>query len=69
MGKNYVLNPQNGKIHIIGYCHFTNPHPKEWKAFFTEEDARAFFGNQSAGLCKYCLNKREEKLGKEKNTQ
>ncbi len=66
MSKNYVLNPQNGKIHIIGYCHLTNPHPKEWKEFSTEEEARAYYGGQSAGLCKLCLKKREEKLKKEK---
>lgn len=61
----YVLNPQNGKIHINGYCHFTNPSSREWKGFSTEEQARAFYGGQSAGLCKLCLNKREEKLKKE----
>lgn len=65
MSKNYVLNPQNGKIHIVGYCHFTKSCPKEWKSFSTEEQARAFYGGQSAGLCKLCLHKREEKLKKE----
>ena len=65
MRENYVLNPQNGKIHIIGYCRFTNPHPKEWKGFRTEDDARSYYGGQSAGLCKLCLRKREEKLREE----
>lgn len=64
---NYVLNPGTGTIHIVGYCHLSDPYPKEWKSFSNEEDARSFFGNQSAGLCKICLRKREEKLKKEKN--
>ena len=68
MRENYVLNPQNGKIHIVGYCHFTNPTPKEWKFFSTEEKARVYYGGQSAGLCKICLHKREEKLQKEKKS-
>lgn len=67
--ENYVLNPKNGKIHIVGYCYLTNPHPKEWKGFSTEEEARAAYGGQSAGLCKLCLQKREEKLQKEKKTK
>ena len=67
--ENYVLNPQNGKIHIVGYCHFTNPHPKEWKGFSTEEEARSFYGGQSAGICKLCLNEREKRLLKENNTK
>ena len=62
--ENYILNPQNGKIHIIGYCRFTNPTPKEWQGFPTEEKARAYYGGQSAGLCKICLNKREERIQK-----
>lgn len=65
MKENYVLNPQNGKIHIVGYCRFTNSRPKEWKGFSTEEEARSYYGGQSAGLCKLCLGKREEKLRKE----
>lgn len=69
MGKNYVLNPQSGKIHIVGYCHLTNPYPKEWKAFSTEEKARSAYGAQSAGLCKLCLRTREEKLKKEKKSK
>ena len=66
MNENYVLNPKNGKIHIIGYCHLSSPHPKEWIGFLTEDEARAAYGGQSAGLCKLCLRKREEKLKKEK---
>ena len=57
------------KIHIVGYCHFTNPHPKEWKGFSTEEEARSFYGGQSAGVCKLCLNEREKRLLKENNTK
>ena len=69
MKENYALNPQNGKIHIVGYCHLTTPYPKEWKGFSTEEDARAAYGGQSAGLCKLCLRKREQKLMEEKKTK
>ncbi len=63
--KNYALNPRNGKIHIVGYCQFGTPPSKEWKLFNTEEEARAYFGGQSAGICKLCLSKREELLRKE----
>ena len=66
MKENYVLNTQTGKIHIVGYCYLTNPHPKDWKGFLTEAEARAAYGGQSAGLCKLCLQRREEKLKKEK---
>lgn len=65
MHATYVLNPDTGKIHIIGYCRLTNPHPKEWLPFETEEAARSYYGGQSAGLCKLCLQKREKNLRKE----
>ena len=66
MKENYVLNSNNGKIHIVGYCYLTKPHPKEWIGFSTEEEARASYGGQSAGLCKLCLREREKRLQKEK---
>ena len=66
MKKPYVLNPRNGKIHIVGYCHLTKPYPKEWISFATEDEARASYGGQSSGICKLCLIQREININKEK---
>lgn len=61
----HYLNTQTGTLHIDGYCRFTNPVPKEYLKFDTEEEAHAY-GGLSIGLCKFCLNKRQQIMDESK---
>lgn len=56
MDKKYFYNAKTHRLHIKGYCRFSNSLPYNTVFFDTYDEALAYEG-QSVGLCKLCKNK------------
>ena len=62
MAKNYMLNKDTGKLHIVGYCHHTTgmlPYLIEY--FDTEDEAYLHFGRE-VRPCDLCQIEKEKRM-------
>lgn len=61
MDKKYFYNAKTHRLHIRGYCQFSQPLPYN-TVFFDSYDEALKFDGRSVGLCKICMkNENKEK--------
>lgn len=63
--KKYVLNTDTGKLHIYGYCTYSNGKGDNYKYFDSEQEAYEFAGKH-INPCKNCEKMKERILKGEK---
>ena len=62
VAKNYMINTDTGKLHIVGCCnHTTGTRPNHIVFFDTEEEVYLNFGRQ-VRTCSLCQKKKEQKM-------